>query len=145
MEKPRVTARIAGHAQHPLLCAGATIYFAAVLACDLLYTETDAFDQVTYSVAHLTEWMLGAGLLITLAAAVVALIDFFGDARFRALPDLGTCACGGLLVLVLQVSNLHLRLSEGTPAIAPMGTILSLSAMAVLLALPSQSWARMYR
>ena len=30
-------------------------------------------------------------------------------------------------------------------AITPMGLILSLSAVAVLLATPSQAWARMYR
>jgi hypothetical protein len=46
---------------------------------------------------------------------------------------------------VLEGSNLGLRWTEGQDAIAPMGLILSLSAIAVLLATPSQAWARLYR
>jgi hypothetical protein len=34
---------------------------------------------------------------------------------------------------------------SGTDAIVPTGLMLSLSTVAVLLATPSQAWARMYR
>jgi uncharacterized membrane protein len=145
MEKTRITAQIAGHALHPLLRPFVIGYFVAVLGCDLLYAQASAFAQSTSDFAHITEWLLAAGLIMAVAAAIVALIDFFGDARFRALPNLWTCAFGALLVLALEGSNLDLRWTRGEEAIAPMGLILSLSAIAVLLATPSRAWARMYR
>ena len=47
--------------------------------------------------------------------------------------------------MALEVYNLHLRLSIGADAITPTGVILSLAASLVLLVMPSQNWARMYR
>ena len=51
----------------------------------------------------------------------------------------------GVLVAVLALYNLDIRFAAGSEAILPMGLILSLSTVAVLLATPSRSWARMYR
>jgi len=68
-----------------------------------------------------------------------------GERRFRDLPDLGLCIAGGALVLTIELYNLTLRQAAGNEAIMPMGLILSLSAVAVLLATPSRSWSRMYR
>jgi len=47
--------------------------------------------------------------------------------------------------MALEVYNLHIRLAAGADAITPTGLVLSLAASLVLLATPSQSWARMYR
>jgi hypothetical protein len=54
-------------------------------------------------------------------------------------------AAGGALVVALEVYNFHIRQAAGADAITPTGLILSLSAIAVLLATPSRAWARMYR
>ena len=146
IEKPRITAKIAGRPLHPLLRPFAIGYFLAVCACDLIYSQASVFAQNDApGFASITEWLLVAGLVAAGLAAIVALIDLLGERRFRTLPDARMYAAGGALVVALEFYNLILRQSSGADAIAPMGLILSLSAVAVLLATPSQNWARMYR
>jgi uncharacterized membrane protein len=146
IDKPRITAKIAGRPLHPLLRPFAIGYFLAVGGCDLIYSQASIFAQNdTPEFASITEWLLGAGLVMATLAAIVALIDLLGDRRFRTLPDLGMYAAGGALVTALELHNLILRQTAGADAIMPTGLILSLSAIAVLLATPSQAWARMYR
>lgn len=144
--KPHITAQIAGRPLHPLLRPFAIGYFLAACGCDLVYSQASVFarnDAAEF--ASITEWLLGAGLVMAGLTAVIALIDFRGDDRFRSLPDTRMFAAGGALVVLLEITNLSLRLSSGASAIAPTGLILSLAAIAVLLATPSQEWARMYR
>lgn len=146
IEKPRITAKIAGRALHPLLRPFAIGYFLAVCACDLIYSQASVFARSSApEFTSITEWLLIAGLATAGMAAVVALIDLLGERRFRSLPDARMYAAGGALVVALEIYNLSLRASAGADAITPMGLILSLSAVAVLLATPSQNWARMYR
>jgi uncharacterized membrane protein len=146
MEKPRITAKIAGRALHPLLRPFVIGYFFAVCACDLLYSQASIFAQNDAGdFTSITEWLLGAGLVAAVLTGSVALIDFAGEVRFRRLPDAWMYAAGGVLVAALAVYNLDLRFTSGSAAILPMGLILSLSTVAVLLATPSRAWARMYR
>ena len=146
VDKPRITARIAGHALHPITRPFAIGYFIAVCGCDLVYSQASVFAQsATPEFASITVWLLGVGLAMAVLTGFVALIDWLGEQRFRRLPDGWMFAAGGALVLLLEFANLDLRWSEGATAIAPTGLILSLATIAVLLATPSQSWARMYR
>ena len=146
IEKPRITAKIAGRPLHPLLRPFAVGYFLAVAACDLAYSQAGLFAQSgAPEFASITEWLLGAGLVMAGLAAIVALIDLLGERAFRDLPDARMFAAGGALVVALEVYNLHIRASAGAEAITPTGLILSVSAIAVLLATPSRAWARMYR
>lgn len=144
--KPRITAKIAGRALHPLLRPIAVGYFLTAGAADLVYAQGSVF--VRHSVpefAAVTEWLLIAGLAMAALVAVVALIDFLGERQFWTIPDLSMYAAGGALVMALEVYNLHIRQAIGAEAITPAGLILSLAAAIVLLATPSQNWARMYR
>ena len=144
--KPRITAQIAGRALHPLLRPFAVGYFLTACAADLIYTQASVF--VRHSVpefAGITEWLLIAGLVMAVLAAVVAVIDLLGERQFRTLPDLRMYAAGGALVMALEIYNLDIRLAAGADAITSTGVILSVAASIVLLATPSQNWARMYR
>ena len=145
-DKPHVTAKIAGRPLYPLLHPFSLIYFLAACGCDLLYSQANIFvrDQ-SPEFASITEWLLAVGLIMAAATALVALIDFLGDARFRTLPDARMYAAGTVLAGVIELYNLDLRWDEGADAIAPVGLILSLAAVAVLLATPSKSWTRLYR
>ncbi|MBI3197033.1 MAG: hypothetical protein HYZ40_05910 [Rhodospirillales bacterium] len=88
LEKPRITAKIAGRALHPLLRPFAIGYFLAVCACDLIYSQASVFARSgAPEFASITEWLLIAGLATAGLAAVVALIDLLGERRFRSLPD----------------------------------------------------------
>ena len=144
--KPRITATIFGRALHPLLRPFAVGYFFTACAADLVYTQASVF--VRHSVpefADITEWLLIAGLVMAVLAAVVATIDLLGERQFRAIPDLRMYAAGSALVMALEVYNLHIRQAMGADAITPTGLILSLAASVVLLATPTRNWARMYR
>ena len=146
MDKPRITAKIAGRPLHPLLRPFMVGYFLAALGCDLVYSQASVFAQNDAGdFASITEWLLGAGLVAGVLSGLVALIDFLGEQRFRRLPDAWMYAAGGGLVVILALYNLDIRFVSGTDAILPTGLMLSLSTVAVLLATPSQAWARMYR
>jgi uncharacterized membrane protein len=143
---PRITAKIAGRPLHPLLRPFAVGYFLAVLGCDLLYANAGVNARFSaQGFGSVTEWLLGAGLVSAVLCGVVALVDMIGERRFRDLPDLGLYIAGGALVLAIELYNFTLRQAGGNDAIVPMGLILSLSAVAVLLATPSRNWSRMYR
>jgi len=102
MEKPRITAKIAGRALHPLLRPFVIGYFFAACACDLVYSQASIFAQNDAGdFASITEWLLGAGLVAAGLTALVALIDFFGEQRFRRLPDAWMYGVGGVLVTTL--------------------------------------------
>ena len=110
VEKPRITAKIAGRPLHPLLRPFAIGYFLAVCACDLVYSQASVFAQNDApEFASITEWLLVIGLVSAGLAAVVALIDLLGERRFRALPDARMYAAGGALVVALELYNLLLR------------------------------------
>ena len=141
-----ITAKIAGRPLHPLLRPFAIGYFLAACGCDIVYSQASLFARSDAAeFASITEWLLIAGLVTAGLTAMIALIDFLGDRRFRTLPDNRVFAAGGALVVLLEIANLVLRHTEGAAAIAPTGLILSLATIAVLLATPSQEWACMYR
>jgi uncharacterized membrane protein len=142
-DKPHITAQIAGRALHPLLRPFAIGYFLAVCFCDLVYSQASVLVQYgAGELAGITEWLLGVGLVMMAATAVVALIDYLGDRNFRTLPDLGMYAVGSLLVGALGLYNLDLRWTSGTAAILPMGLTLSLASVLVLFVTPTRAWAR---
>ena len=80
MQKPRITAKIAGRALHPLLRPFVIGYFFAACACDLVYSQASVFAQNDAGdFASITEWLLGAGLVAAGLTALVAAIDLFGE------------------------------------------------------------------
>lgn len=146
LDKPRITVQIAGRALYPLLRPFAIGYFLAVCAVDLVYSQASILVRYdAKDIADITEWLLAVGLAMMAATALIMVIDCLGDKHMRNLPDLGMYAAGSVLVGALEFYNLDIRWADGAAAILPMGLILSLSAVAVLLATPSRSLARVYR
>ena len=96
MQKPRITAKIAGRALHPLLRPFVIGYFFAACACDLVYSQASVFAQNDAGdFASITEWLLGAGLVAAGLTALVALIDLFGEQRFRLVESALLAQCNG--------------------------------------------------
>lgn len=146
LDKPRITVQIAGRALYPLLRPFAIGYFLAVCGVDLVYSQASILVRYdAKDIADITEWLLAVGLAMMAATALIMVIDCLGDKRMRNLPDLGMYAAGSVLVGALEFYNLDIRWADGAAAILPMGLILSLSAVAVMLATPSRSLARVYR
>ena len=148
VQKPRITAKLAGRSVYLSLRAFAVGYFLATLACDLLFFASQSSEQRRFAAAEfalITLWLLAAGLTMTVFAAIAGLIDFIGERHFRSVPDLGLFVVGSLLVFGLEIYNLCLRYADDSDAVMPVGFAFSLSAVIVLLLTPSQGWDRMYR
>ena len=114
----------------PFIHAGALSHRAVRrdLVCDVVYWQTASTAWSTAAI-----WLLGAGLVGAAIAAVVGLIDVFGDQRIRALNDAWWHAGGNVVMVLIQLYSFYARYSEGPSATAPKGLLLSLIAVCILL------------
>ena len=126
LENPRSTAKIFGHPIHPMLVGYPIAFFTGTLVSDLIYCVTrDAF----WATASL--YLLIAGVVTALGAALAGFTDFFGDRRIRALSHAWQHMIGNLAAVLLSLANLVLRLGGAETAVLPLG--LALSALVALL------------
>ena len=126
LDNPRSTARIFGHPIHPMLVSFPIALLSATLASDLVYCWTRDVFWATASF-----WLLGAGIVTALSAALFGFTDFLGDARIRALSHAWQHMLGNLSAVLLSAFNFYLRLGDAEAAILPLG--LALSALVGLL------------
>src|SRR5450759_453036 len=128
MPNPRSTASIAGHPIHPMLIPFPIAFFVGTFACDLVYWQTS-----NSAWAAATPWLLGAGLVMAALAAVMGLIDVFGDQQIRQLSTVWWHAGANVLLVLIEFLNLFIRYQDGSAAIIPNGLVLSLIAVLLLL------------
>jgi len=128
MPNPRSTANIAGHPIHPMLIPFPIAFFVGVFACDLVYWQTNIPAW-----ADATLWLLGAGLVMAALAAVMGVIDVFGDQKIRQLSTIWWHASANVIVVLLELYNLFIRYQQGSATIIPYGILLSLLAVLLLL------------
>jgi uncharacterized membrane protein len=139
MPNPKSTASIAGHPFHTMLVPFPIAFFVATFVCDLAFWRTGVPFWSAVSL-----WLLGAGLVMAALAAVVGLIDFFGEARIRALNDAWWHAGGNALAVLIEVYNWYLRYQSGEAAIVPTGLLLSLIVVCILLFTGWKGWKLVY-
>ncbi|WAL58249.1 DUF2231 domain-containing protein [Thermocoleostomius sinensis] len=123
------TVAIAGHPLHPLLVTFPIAFLTAVLATDLAYWFTD--DEFW---ARASVWLIGAGIVTGLIAALTGMLDFLKIDRVRQHNAGWFHMVGNVAALVLSLVNLGLRWGNTTGAILPIGLLLSL-VVATLLGL----------
>ncbi len=128
MPNPKSTASIAGHPIHPMLVPFPIAFFVAAFACDLVYWQNG-----NQAFATATLWLLGAGLVMAALAALMGLIDVFGDQQIRQLSTAWWHAGANVLVVLIELYNLFSRYQQGPSAIVPNGLVLSLIAVLLLL------------
>ena len=122
------TVAIAGHPFHPLLVTFPIAFLTGVLATDLGYWLTgDLFW------ARASFWLIGAGILTGLVAAVTGMLDFLKIDRVRQHNAGWIHMVGNVAALSLSLVNFGLRWGSRTEALLPSGLILS-AAVATLLA-----------
>jgi uncharacterized membrane protein len=136
---PKSTASVAGHPLHPMLVEFPIAFFVATFVCDLAFWRTGVPFWAAASL-----WLIGAGLVMAALAAVVGLIDFFGDARIRTLNDSWWHAGGNILAVLIQLYNWYLRFQTGDAAIVPTGLSLSLVVVCILLFTGWKGWKLVY-
>lgn len=140
MTNPKSTASIAGHPIHPMLIPFPIAFFVSTFVCDLVYWQTSNDAWATAAL-----WLLGAGLVMAVLAAIAGLTDVLGEPRIRALNDVWWHAGGNIIVVLIELYNFFTRYSQGTSAIVPKGLVLSLVVTCILLFTGWKGWEMVYR
>ncbi|MCA1362689.1 DUF2231 domain-containing protein [Bradyrhizobium sp. IC3069] len=128
----RSTAQIAGHPIHPMLVPIPITCFVGALLTDIAYV---ASAEIMW--ANFSAWLLLAGIVFGVLAAIVGLIDFLGNRLVRAQAPAWPHLIGNVVVLILSMVNLMIHMRDGWTSVWPSG--LALSALTVLI-LPITGW-----
>jgi len=138
---PLSTAKLGTHPLHPMLIPFPVAFLVGGLATDLAFIGTgDGFW------ARASVWLIGAGVVMALLAAVAGFTDFFGEPRIRALNDAWFHMSGNLTAVVIAIINFLLRYHQGSDAaIKPWGLVLSLVVIGILLFTGWKGWELVYR
>jgi uncharacterized membrane protein len=136
MSNPHSTAEILHHPIHPMLVPFPIAFFVGALACDLVGTADPFWFRAS-------EYLLAAGVVMALLAAVMGFTDVMGDERIRALNIAWLHLGGNLIVVLIEAFNWYRRHSMGVPD----STDTTLSVIAVLLMVVTGwlGWEMVYR
>jgi uncharacterized membrane protein len=138
---PKSTAAIGDHPLHPMIIPFPVAFLVGAPIADLAFIGTgDGFW------ARAAIWLIGAGIVMALVAAVAGFTDFFSDARIRSLNDAWYHMIGNLVAVVLALINFYLRYAQGAEAaVKPWGVVLSLIVVGILLFTGWKGWEMVYR
>lgn len=139
MKDLRSTASIKGHPIHPMLVPFPIVLFVAALATDIAFTVDGSQGWAVAS-----KWLLGAGIVGALLAALAGFTDFFGNSRIRELRDAWLHMFANLTVVVVELVNFVVRLSNENAA-GTVGLALSVVAAGILLFSGWKGGALVYR
>jgi uncharacterized membrane protein len=134
---PKSTASIAGHPIHPMLIPFPIAFFVTTLVCDLVFWRTGLPIWATAAT-----WLVGAGVVMALVAAVFGLIDFLGEPRIRDLPPAWWHFIGNLIAVGVAAINWYYHATFG---VLPWGIVLSLVVALILLVTGWKGWEMVYR
>src|ERR1041384_7928978 len=141
MTNPRSTASIAGHPIHPMIIPFPMAFLVSAFVTDLVYWGTGEGGWARASL-----WLLGAGVVMALVAAVFGFTDFFSEPRIQALSDARQHMVGNLVAVVLALINWFIRYSAGAPAgVLPWGILISIVTVLLLLFNGWKGWELVYR
>jgi uncharacterized membrane protein len=138
MANPRSTASIGGHPLHPMVIPFPIASFVGAFLCDLVMLNNASPFWQTAAL-----YLLGAGIVMAAVAAVLGLIDFFGEPRIRALSDAWMHAGANVLAVVIEAYNFYIRYA-GTGS-KNTGLILSLIVVCILLFSGWKGWGMVYK
>jgi uncharacterized membrane protein len=138
---PKSTASIAGHPIHPMLIPFPVVFLVTAFASDLAFWWTGNAAWGTVSM-----WLLGAGIVMALVAALAGFADFFGDERIRGISDAWQHMIGNLIAVTLAALNFYLRYRSGAAAgVFPWGILISFGTVLLLLFNGWKGWEMVYR
>lgn len=119
---------IFGHPIHPVIVIFPVAFLSAAAGTDLGYWLTRGDFWAEASI-----WLIGAGLLAGVAAAVIGMFDFVRIPRVRNRTAGWAHMLLNVAVLVLSAVNFALRLLNSDAAILPAGLALSLVVATLLI------------
>jgi uncharacterized membrane protein len=127
MEELRSPASIKGHPIHPMLVPFPIVLFIGALATDIAFAADGSRGW-----AEASKWLLGAGIVGALLAALAGFTDFFGSSRIREFRDAWLHMFANLTAVIVELVNFMLRLGDESSA---GSTGLALSAVVALILL----------
>jgi uncharacterized membrane protein len=127
MEELRSPASIKGHPIHPMLVPFPIVLFIGALATDIAFAADGSRGW-----AEASKWLLGAGIVGALLAALAGFTDFFGSSRIREFRDAWLHMFANLTAVIVELVNFMLRLGNESSA---GSTGLALSAVVALILL----------
>jgi len=138
---PVSTAKIAGHPIHPMLIPFPVAFLVGAWATDLTYWGTNNGFWAQASI-----WLIAAGVVMALVAALAGFTDFFGEPRIRGLDQAWYHMTANLTAVVISVGNFFLRFGEGAEAgVLPWGLVMSFVVVGILLFSGWMGWEMVYR
>lgn len=115
------TVAVAGHPLHPLIVTFPIAFLTGALGTDVGYWLTgDNFW------ARASFWLIGAGLVGGVVAALTGMLDFLKIDRVRQHSAGWIHMVGNVAALVLSLISFGLRWGNQTGAILPIGLLISL-------------------
>ena len=126
--RPRSTASILGHPIHPMLVPFPIAFFIGAFVTDVIYSRTANLQWQYFSI-----WLIVAGLIMGGLAAMMGLIDYFGDRRVRAARPAGWHMVLNVVVMILELVNALVHSRDGWTAVVPDGIILSAVSVVLLM------------
>jgi uncharacterized membrane protein len=103
------------------------VLFLGALATDIAFAVDGSQGW-----AEASKWLLGAGIVGALLAALAGFADFFGSSRIRELRDAWLHMFANLTAVVVELVNFMLRLGDDSSA-GSTGLALSVVAALILL------------
>jgi uncharacterized membrane protein len=139
MSNPQSTAKIGGHPLHPMVVPFPIAFFTTALVCDLVFWGS---GNAAWSTASI--WLLGAGIVMALVAALGGVTDLLGDQRIRDLTAVWWHFIGNLVLVVIEAINWIIRYQGGDGAVLPWGVVLSVVAVGLMLFTGWKGWEMVY-
>lgn len=136
----RSTASIKGHPIHPMLIPFPIAFFVGALVSDIVYWRT-----VNIMWAHFSSWLIAAGLVMGVLAALAGIIDFAGSRAIRAQRPAWPHAIGNSLALIIAFINALVHARDGWTSVVPTGLILSALVVIILMVTGWLGGALVYR
>jgi uncharacterized membrane protein len=126
-DRPRSTAKIAGHPIHPMLVPFPIVCWIGALVTDIVYSRTALIMWSTFSA-----WLITVGLVFGGLAALFGLIDFFGDRRIRGSTIAIAHMVINLTVWVIELFNAFVHSRDAWTSVVPTGLTLSIISVVLL-------------
>lgn len=136
----RSTASIKGHPIHPMLIPFPIAFFAGALVTDIIYWQT---AHIMW--AHFSSWLIAAGLVMGVLAALAGIIDFASNRAIRAQRPAWPHAIGNSVALILAFINALVHARDGWTSVVPVGLILSALVVIILMVTGWLGGALVYR
>ncbi|MFW6059487.1 MAG: DUF2231 domain-containing protein [Phycisphaeraceae bacterium] len=122
------TAAVGGHPIHPMLVLFPVAFLIGALATDIAYASV--LDPMWASFSF---WLIAAGLVMGVLAAIVGAVDFWTIDRARQGTDGWMHFIGNGVVLVLAAVSLGFRWVQPVDFVVPWGLVLSTVITVLLL------------